>query len=90
MLLAGLLMLGTVAMAGGIRFEQLDVNAAVAKAKKENKLVFIDVYTTWCGPCKWLSKNVFTDDAVGTYYNEHFVCIKVDAEKGQGPELARQ
>lgn len=59
-------------------------------AAKENKLIFIDAYTTWCGPCKWMAANVFPDPNVGAFYNEHFVNFKVDMEKGEGPELAQK
>ena len=67
----------------GIRFQNLSTAEALAKAKKEHKLVFIDVYTDWCGPCKYLSNSVFIDQALGDYMNEHFVSIKVNGEDGQ-------
>jgi thioredoxin-related protein len=63
---------------------------ALAKAKKENKLIFMDAYTTWCGPCKWLAKNVFTDKEVGEFFNKNFVCVKMDMEKGEGIALAEK
>lgn len=61
-----------------------------AEAAKENKLIFIDAYTTWCGPCKWMVANVFPDQEVGAFYNEHFVNFKIDMEKGEGPQLAEK
>jgi thioredoxin-related protein len=67
----------------GIHFQNLSTTEALAKAKKEHKLVFIDVYTDWCGPCKYLSNSVFIDQALGDYMNEHFVSIKVNGEDGQ-------
>lgn len=57
-------------------------------AKKENKLVFMDCYTSWCGPCKRLSSQVFPDSSVGVYYNANFINTKFDMEKGEGVELA--
>ncbi len=57
-------------------------------AKKEGKLIFMDAYAVWCGPCKMLSARVFTDPEVAKYYNENFINIKVDMEKGEGPNLA--
>lgn len=74
----------------GIAFKTLSFDEAKALAKEENKLIFIDAYTTWCGPCKYMAKNVFTQKAVGDYYNEHFINLKVDMEKGEGPILARK
>ncbi len=56
----------------------------VAKAKKEKKVIFIDAYTTWCGPCKRMSKNVFTDERVGTFFNKNFINVKYDMEKPAG------
>ena len=60
------------------------------KAKDENKIIFIDCYTTWCGPCKVISKTVFTQDKVADFFNEKFICAKIDMEKGEGPKLAKQ
>ncbi len=77
--------------AQGIAFEQgLDWKGLLAKAKTENKLVFVDAFTTWCGPCKMMAKNVFPDKEVGEYFNAHFVNAKIDMEKGEGPMIAKQ
>lgn len=54
---------------------------ALEKAKDENKLIFLDAFASWCGPCKRMTAYTFTDDAVGTYFNEHFVNVKMDMEK---------
>jgi len=72
----------------GIVFETSGFQLAKEKAKSENKLIFMDAYTTWCGPCKWMSRNVFTDANVGSYYNDKFINIKVDMERGEGVDLA--
>ena len=56
-------------------------------AKKENKLIFMDCYTTWCGPCKALAKNVFTQEKVGEFFNSRFINVKYDMEKGDGKML---
>lgn len=74
----------------GIKFESVSFSKLLAKAKKEHKLVFIDGYTTWCGPCKWMSKNIFPNDTVAQYYNSHFICAAIDMEKGEGIELAKK
>lgn len=60
------------------------------KAKAENKIIFFDAYTTWCGPCKLLQKNVFTRADVAEVYNKNFINVKVDMEKGEGPMLAEK
>lgn len=84
------LFIGALAFAQGIKFEDTNFSTILAKAKKENKLVFIDAYASWCGPCKLMVKNVFPQKAVGDYYNSHFVNAKIDMEKGEGIELAKK
>ncbi|MCA6435394.1 MAG: thioredoxin family protein [Bacteroidetes bacterium] len=73
-----------------IDFEHGTWASVIEKAKTENKLIFVDVYTTWCGPCKLLSKTTFTNDTVAKFYNQHFINYKLDAEKGEGIEFARK
>jgi thiol:disulfide interchange protein len=53
---------------------------AKAEAKKKKKKIFIDVFTTWCGPCKEMAKTTFTDAEVGKVFNDKFVNVKMDAE----------
>lgn len=84
------LFIGALAFAQGMKFEESNFATVLAKAKKEKKLVFIDAYTTWCGPCKLMAKNIFPLQAVGDYYNSHFVNAKIDMEKGEGIELAKK
>jgi thiol-disulfide isomerase/thioredoxin len=61
------------------------------KAKKENKLIFIDAYTTWCGPCKWISANIFTNEDVAKYYNQSFINAKFDMEdQGEGTRIGSE
>lgn len=73
----------------GISFQKIDLEAAKAMAAKENKLIFIDLYTTWCGPCKLMAKNTFTDPRVGEVFNKNFISIAIDAEK-EGVNLVKE
>jgi thiol-disulfide isomerase/thioredoxin len=75
--------------AAGIDFNHnIAFQDALDRAKKEGKLVFIDCYTSWCGPCKRLAATVFTDSAVGTYFNNNYINVKFDMEKDEGPSIA--
>ncbi|WP_126244867.1 thioredoxin family protein [Chitinophaga rhizosphaerae] len=74
----------------GIRFGTAPWNETLAQAGKENKLVFLDCYTSWCAPCKWMDKNVFVLKNVADFYNGKFVNTKFDMEKGEGIELRKK
>ena len=74
----------------GVSFFTGTLKEAIAKAKTENKFVFFDAYASWCGPCKAMDKDVFTDKTVAAYLNAKFVSIRVDMEKGEGPALAKK
>lgn len=73
----------------GIKFDKMTLEKAKKIAKADGKMIFVDVYTTWCGPCKEMAKTTFTQDAVGDVFNKKFVCIKIDAENdSDGPTVA--
>jgi thiol:disulfide interchange protein len=74
----------------GINFQSISFQEALKKAKKEKKLIFVDAYAVWCGPCKWMEANTFREKEVGDAFNKKFVNLKIDMEKGEGPELARK
>ena len=63
---------------------------AVAQAKVENKMVFLDCYTSWCGPCKMMARDIFPQKKVGDFMNPKFICIKIYMEKGEGPSLTQK
>jgi thiol-disulfide isomerase/thioredoxin len=73
----------------GIRFFKGTYAEAQGEAKKDHKLIFIDCFTTWCGPCNRMARDVFPRKDVGDFYNEHFVCVKLDMEKGEGIDIAK-
>ncbi|MEN9611509.1 MAG: hypothetical protein RLZZ628_2323 [Bacteroidota bacterium] len=71
----------------GIQFIHENWQAALDSAKKQEKLIFLDAYTTWCAPCKAMSKAVFTKPNISNFYNQQFVNLKMDMEKGDGLAL---
>src|SRR5690554_1585582 len=74
----------------GINFETLSFDEAIQKAKKEKKLIFLDAYAVWCGPCKMMDRTTFKSEEVGKVFNKNFINIKIDMEKGEGPDIARK
>jgi len=77
--------------AKGVQFEkEYSFDEVLRRAKAENKPIFLDFYTTWCGPCRWLDQDVFQLEVVGAVFNENFITIKVNAERGEGPALAKK
>lgn len=74
----------------GIEFFHGEWAEVLEQARKERKPIFVDAYAVWCGPCKMMSRNVFTDEEVGKFFNQNFVNYKFDMEKGEGPAFARK
>lgn len=80
-LLAGVgILLSSLSFGNGIKFTKGTWNEILLKAKQEKKLIFVDFYADWCGPCKWMSKEVFTEASVGDFFNENFINVQIDAE----------
>lgn len=73
-----------------IEFFKGSWNEAVVKAKKEKKPIFLDIYATWCGPCKLLKKETFTNKSVAAYFNANYINVSLDGEKGEGEMLAQK
>ena len=93
LLLSFILILSVPALAlaqQGVGFFEGTWSEALQEAKTSGKLVFVDVYTDWCPPCKKMDKEVLPLLEVGQQYNAAFVNYKLDAEKGQGVALAGQ
>lgn len=74
----------------GIEFYQGTFKELLNEARQKDKMIFIDVYTDWCGPCKYMDKFVFTEPMVAARYNPNFLSYRLNAEKGEGIALAKK
>lgn len=92
-ILAMLMIGGLSAQSKGVIFENLTLQEALNKAKankKDPKLIFMDCFTSWCGPCKDMTNNVFPLEVCGTFFNANFINIGFDMEKGEGIDIAKK
>ncbi|MFA6570891.1 MAG: DUF255 domain-containing protein [Bacteroidota bacterium] len=87
-LLTVLLCLFAVSSYAQVKFIDKSWEDAKALAKQDNKLIFIDCFTDWCGWCKVMDKETFSNEEVGEFMNSHFVPLKIDMERGWGVKLA--
>ena len=71
-------------------FRELNLAKALESANSEGKMVLVDCYTSWCGPCKIMASKILPLKEVGDFLNERFVCVKYDMEKEEGPEIAKK
>ncbi len=80
------------AMGQGMNFEPAGttLEQASVKAKAENKLIFLDCYTTWCGPCKKMARDVFPQEKVGAFMNPKYINLQIDMEGEYGAPLAKK
>lgn len=81
---------GHSARAGGIAWSPDTFENALVRAKSEQKLVFVDFNTSWCGWCKRLDQDTFSDVGVIRALNEHYVSISIDAESKTGAPIAQR
>ena len=74
----------------GIMFFAGTLQEGLEKAKAENKLLFVDCYTTWCGPCKFMKINTFTNANLGDYMKDNYVSLAIDMETTEGEAIAKK
>lgn len=85
-----LFVLGQTGKPAGIGFFKGDWKSLLSQSSKNAKMIFVDVYTTWCAPCKRMEQEVFPLADVGKVYNASFVNYRLNAEQGEGIELAKR
>ena len=74
---------------GGVKFQYNDVSEAL-KAAAPDRLIFVDLFATWCGPCRLMDKQVFPLKEVGDYVNANFVTVRLDADSEKGQAFMKE
>ncbi len=74
----------------GIIFLEVTWQQALKKSVEERKPIFLSLSTSWCGWCKKMKQNVFSDKQVGIYFNKNFINVELDGEQGEGLRLAHK
>ncbi|SOE20372.1 Thioredoxin [Spirosomataceae bacterium TFI 002] len=64
------------------------IENVLQQAAESNKLVFVDLYAVWCGPCKYMDENVFKLPSVINKFSKNFVNYKVDVESFDGVNVS--
>ena len=73
-----------------LKMQEIGFEDVLKKAKSENKMVFVDVYAVWCGPCKLMDKTTFSDSLVAKKFNSEFIAYKVNAEDVAGRAIVQK
>ncbi|WP_460974570.1 thioredoxin family protein [Spirosoma knui] len=73
----------------GVRFFTGSWQQVQAEASRQHKPIYVDFYTTWCPPCRRMTREAFPNPQIGAKFNEHFINYQVDAERGEGVQLAK-
>ena len=77
------------AQSQGIEFYHGSWEEALVEAQKKDKIIFVDAYAKWCGPCKKMAREVFTQEKVGKFFNDNFINLKLDMEEKEGLSFGR-
>lgn len=83
--------LETVSIESSIKWHSgTKLSEIMSLSESSDKLIYVDVSTTWCGYCKKMKRETYTNESVASYLNDNYIAMKVDAEKGEGSTIARK
>lgn len=74
----------------GVQFFRGSWQQALAEAQRQNKPLYVDFYTTWCPPCQRMAREAFPNRQVGEKFNARFINYQLNAEYGEGLDLAKR
>lgn len=74
--------------AQGVNFQKLSFSEALKLAKTQNKMIFVDCYTSWCGPCKFMADSIFPQKGTGEYFDKRFISVKYNMEEAEAKEFS--
>ncbi len=89
-ILSAAALLAVTSLSAQVKFNDVTPEELETLAKKEQKLIFIDLYATWCGPCKIMERDVLSREDVGEFMTKHYTCAKFDIDKPTGKELSKK
>ncbi len=84
------MLLSVGALSAQVKFEDVSTDELHDMAKAQEKLIFLDIYATWCPPCVAMNKNVFSRADVGEFMSKRFVSAKYDIDKEPGRSIANK
>lgn len=89
-IIATLLLFVALPISAQVKFQTLEPIDMLAKAKEEGKLAFVDVYATWCPPCKKMESEVFVREDIGKLMDSMFVAVKYNSDEETGGAILQQ
>ncbi|MFI3328139.1 MAG: thioredoxin family protein [Rikenellaceae bacterium] len=89
LLLVAAIAANTTAATAQVKFHTGDTSTLYKESRAGDKLIFIDLYASWCPPCKAMDRDVFSRKDVGDFMSKNFISAKYSVDEGIGAEFSR-